>query len=89
MSIWDEYSLVTSVHLALLYFLLQRPYVFTSPAALGAKYVEHIDTHLLSNHFVPAIPPFKSVRQPGALLKKRLWDRCFPVNFAKFLRVLF
>ena len=24
--------------------------------------------------------------QPATLLKKRLWQRCFPVNFAKFLR---
>ena len=24
----------------------------------------------------------------GILLKKRLWHRCFPVNFAKFLRTL-
>ena len=24
--------------------------------------------------------------RPAALLKKRLWHRCFPVNFAKFLR---
>ena len=23
---------------------------------------------------------------PATLLKKRLWHRCFPVNFAKFLR---
>ena len=23
------------------------------------------------------------------LLKKRLWHKCFPVNFAKFLRTLF
>ena len=23
---------------------------------------------------------------PGTLLKKRLWHRCFPVNFANFLR---
>ena len=27
--------------------------------------------------------------QPATLLKKRLWHRCFPVNFAKFLRALF
>ena len=26
---------------------------------------------------------------PATLLKKRLWHRCFPVNFAKFLRTLF
>ena len=25
----------------------------------------------------------------ATLLKKRLWRRCFPVNFAKFLRTLF
>ena len=27
--------------------------------------------------------------RPATLLKKRLWRRCFPVNFAKFLRTLF
>ena len=27
--------------------------------------------------------------RPATLLKKRLWHRCFPVNFAKFLRTLF
>ena len=26
---------------------------------------------------------------PATLLKKRLWHRCFAVNFAKFLRTLF
>ena len=26
---------------------------------------------------------------PATLLKKRLWQRCFPVNFAKFLRTPF
>ena len=26
------------------------------------------------------------VQRPATLLKKRLWHRCFPVNFAKFLR---
>ena len=25
-------------------------------------------------------------QRPSTLLKKRLWHRCFPVNFAKFLR---
>ena len=25
--------------------------------------------------------------RPVILLKKRLWHRCFPVNFAKFLRI--
>ena len=27
-------------------------------------------------------------RVPATLLKKRLWHRCFPVNFVKFLRTL-
>ena len=27
--------------------------------------------------------------RPVTLLKKRLWHRCFPVNFAKFLRTPF
>ena len=27
--------------------------------------------------------------RPATLLKKRLWHKCFPVNFAKFLRTLF
>ena len=28
-------------------------------------------------------------RRPATLLKKTLWHRCFPVNFAKFLRTPF
>ena len=27
--------------------------------------------------------------RPATLLKKRLWHRCFPVNFVKLLRALF
>ena len=27
--------------------------------------------------------------EPATLFKKRLWHRCFPVNFAKFLRTPF
>ena len=27
--------------------------------------------------------------RPATLLKKRLWHRCFPVNFVKFLRIRF
>ena len=27
--------------------------------------------------------------RPATLLKKRLWQTCFPVNFARFLRTLF
>ena len=31
----------------------------------------------------------QSSRGPATLLKKRLWQRCFPVNFVKFLRTPF
>ena len=31
----------------------------------------------------------RNYARPGTLLKKRLWHRCFPVNFAKFLRLPF
>ena len=31
----------------------------------------------------------KVIVQPATLLKKRLWHRCFPVNFAKILRTPF
>ena len=27
--------------------------------------------------------------RPATLFKKRSWQRCFPVNFAKFLRTVF
>ena len=27
--------------------------------------------------------------RPATLLKKRLWHRCFPVNFVKFIRTPF
>ena len=30
-----------------------------------------------------------AVLRPATLLKKRLWHRCFSVNFAKFLRTPF
>ena len=27
--------------------------------------------------------------RPGTLFKKRLWYKCFPVNFVKFLKIPF
>ena len=35
------------------------------------------------------IQELKSKLKPRTLLKKRLWHRCFPVNFEKFLRTPF
>ena len=33
--------------------------------------------------------PDSLLPRPATLLKKRLWHRCFPVNFVKFLRTPF
>ena len=38
--------------------------------------------HLCQSLFFNKVAGLK----PAKLLKKRLWHRCFPVNFAKFLR---
>ena len=38
---------------------------------------------------MPEHPFNKVAGRPATLLKKRLWHRYFPVNFAKFLRKLF
>ena len=44
-----------------------------------------------SDYFSEAVVQRCSVKKvrPANLLKKRLWYRCFPVNFVKFLRTLF
>ena len=41
--------------------------------------------HLCQGLFLNKVAGLK----PATLLKKRLWHRCFPVNFAKFLRTPF
>ena len=42
-------------------------------------------------YFLEAVAQRYSVKKGGLQLyfKKRLWHRCFPVNFVKFLRILF
>ena len=42
---------------------------------------------ILKKHSQEAVA--QTDRPPATSLKKRLWHRCFPVNFAKFLRTLF
>ena len=41
--------------------------------------------HLRQSLFFNKVEGFR----PATLLKKRLWHRCFPVNFVKFLRAPF
>ena len=59
-------------------FRSSRPKVFCKKGVLR-NFVKFTGKHLCQSHF------FNKV----ALLKKRLRHRCFPVNFAKFLRTPF
>ena len=58
-----------------------HPELFCKKGALGS-FTKFTGKHLSQSVF------FKSLR-PGTLLKKRLWHRCFPVNFVKVLITLF
>ena len=57
-----------------------RPEVFFEKRVLK-NFAKFTGKHLCQSLF------FKKVAgvRPATLLKKRLWHRCFPVNFAKFL----
>ena len=41
--------------------------------------------HLCQSFFFNKVPALR----PATLLKRRIWHRCFPVNFVKFLRTPF
>ena len=46
------------------------------------NFVKFTGKHLCQSLFFNKVAGLR----PATLLKKRLWHRCFPVNFAKFLR---
>ena len=58
-----------------------RPEVFCKESVLG-NFAKFSGKHPCQSLFVNKV-------RPATLLKKRLWHRCFPVNFAKFLRTPF
>ena len=49
------------------------------------KFRKFTGKHLCKSLFFNKVACLK----PATLLKRRLWHRCFPVNFAKFLRTPF
>ena len=49
------------------------------------NFAKFIGKHLSQSLFFNKVVDLR----PAALFKKRLWHRCFPVNFAKFLRTSF
>ena len=61
-----------------------RPEVFCKKDVFK-NFAKFTGKHLCQSFFFNRV--FRS--QPATFLKKRLWDRCFPVNFVKFLRLSF
>ena len=59
-----------------------RPEVFCKKGVLKI-FTKFTEKHLGEDLF------FNKGLRPATLLKKRLWHKCFPVNFVKFLRPLF
>ena len=58
-----------------------RPEVFCEKGVLK-NFTKVTGKHLCQGLFFNKVAD----QRPATLLKKRLWNRCFPVNFVKFLR---
>ena len=58
--------------------MICKKYVF-------GKFAKFTGKHLCQSLFFNKVADLR----PATLLKKRLWHRCFPVNFAKYLRTPF
>ena len=65
-------------------FRSSRPGVFCKKGVLR-KFAKITGKHLCQSLFFNKVVGLRL----ATLLKKRLWHRCFPVNFAKFLRTPF
>ena len=60
----------------------RRCSVCTVKKGVLRNFAKFTGKHLCQSLFLNKVAGLK----PATLLKKRLWHRCFPVNFAKFLR---
>ena len=61
-----------------------RPEAFCKKGVLE-NFAKLTGKHLCQSLFFNKVAGLR----PATLLKKKLWHRCFPVNFAKFLRTTF
>ena len=62
----------------------QPPEMFCNKGVLR-NFAKFTGKHLCQSIFFNKVAGLR----PATLLKKKLWHRCFPVNFAKFLRTPF
>ena len=58
-----------------------HPEMFSKKGVLK-NFAKFTGKHLCQSLFVNKVPGLR----PATLSKMRLWQRCFPVNFVKFLR---
>ena len=68
-------------HLICIQFRRSRPEVFCKKSVLR-NFAKFTGKHLCQGLFFNRVAGLS----PATLLEQRLWHRCFPVNFAKFLR---
>ena len=61
-----------------------RPEVFSKRGVLR-NFAKFKGKHLCQSLFFIKVAGLR----PATLLKKRIWHRCFPMNFSKFLRIPF
>ena len=66
------------------YMTFQVPYSLAKSISSTIHYYQEA---LVQTYSVKKV--FLEISPPATLLKKRLWHRCFPVNFVKFLRTPF
>ena len=62
----------------------QPPEVFCKKG-VSKNFTKFTGKHLCQSLFLNKVADLR----PETLLRKRLWHRCFPVNFANFLRIPF
>ena len=78
---------ITLVEYAFIRFTCKWPYIFSwtiLPLPLPLPLPPNWSISYLNRSSGPEV-----FYRPASLLKKRLWHRCFPVNFVKFLRTPF
>ena len=63
-------------------YLQERPPEVFNKKGVFRNFLKFTGKHLRQSLFFNKVVDLR----PVTLLKKRLWHRCFPVNFAKFLR---